>query len=139
MLAEPLVNLKKPIQLTNWSLLALKWAITDQFHEHLYGGNFHVYTDNNPLIYILTLANLDAVGQCWVMALANYNFQFYYKTGKLNVEADTLSQIPWHKTNSEYSNLDPVTVKAIVGGCTTEIPLIEAYAGKVVFPFQENT
>ena len=32
--------------------LALKWAITDQFHEYLYGGNFHVYTDNNPLMYI---------------------------------------------------------------------------------------
>ena len=44
--------------------LALKWAVTDQFHEYLYGGNFDVYTDNKPLVYILTLARLDAVGQC---------------------------------------------------------------------------
>ena len=29
--------------------LALKWAITDRFHEYLYGGQFDVYTDNNPL------------------------------------------------------------------------------------------
>ena len=36
--------------------LALKWAITDQFHEYMYGGNFDVYTDNNPLTYILTSA-----------------------------------------------------------------------------------
>ena len=28
--------------------LALKWAVTEQFHEYLYGGNFDVYTDNNP-------------------------------------------------------------------------------------------
>ena len=28
--------------------LALKWAITDQFHEYLYGGTFEVHTDNNP-------------------------------------------------------------------------------------------
>ena len=34
--------------------LALKWAIIGQFHEHLYGGNFDIYADNNPLTYILT-------------------------------------------------------------------------------------
>ena len=71
--------------------LALKWAITDQFHEYLYGGHFDVYTNNNPLAYILTSAKLDAGGQCWVAALANYNFQLHYKTGMSNVEADALS------------------------------------------------
>ena len=30
-----------------------------------------MYTDNNPLMYILTSAKLDAVGQHWVVALAN--------------------------------------------------------------------
>ena len=44
--------------------LALNWAITDQFHEYLYRGNFDVHTSNNPLTYILTSAKLDAVGQC---------------------------------------------------------------------------
>ena len=29
--------------------LCLKWAITEQFHEYLYGNTFDVYTDNNPL------------------------------------------------------------------------------------------
>ena len=43
--------------------LALKWAITDQFHEYLYGGEFEVFTDNNLLTYILTSAKLDATGQ----------------------------------------------------------------------------
>ena len=32
--------------------LALKWAMTDRFHEYLYGGSFQVYTDNNALTYI---------------------------------------------------------------------------------------
>ena len=54
--------------------LALKWAVTDRFHEYLYGGQFAVYTDNNPLTYILTSAKLDAMGQRWVTSLANYNF-----------------------------------------------------------------
>ena len=60
--------------------LALKWTVTEQFHEYLYEGNFDVYTDNNPLMYILTSAKLDGVGQHWVAELANYNFQLHYKT-----------------------------------------------------------
>ena len=66
--------------------LALKWAVTDRFHEYLYGGQFDVYTDNNPLTYILTSAKLDATGQRWVASLANYDFRIFYKSGKLNVE-----------------------------------------------------
>ena len=40
--------------------LALKWSVTERFHEYLHGGHFEVYTDNNPLPYILTTAKLDA-------------------------------------------------------------------------------
>ena len=43
--------------------LAPKWAITARFHEYLYGRTFDVFTDNNPLTYILTSAKLDAIGQ----------------------------------------------------------------------------
>ena len=43
--------------------LALKWSVTERFHEYLYGRHFEVYTDNNPLTYILTTAKLDATGQ----------------------------------------------------------------------------
>ena len=42
--------------------LALKWAITDKFHEYLHGSEFQVFTDNNPLTYVLTTAKLDATG-----------------------------------------------------------------------------
>ena len=48
--------------------LTLKWAVTEQFHEYLspYGKNrneFVVHTDNNPLTYIFSSANLDVAGQ----------------------------------------------------------------------------
>ena len=66
----------------------------DRFHEYQYGGQFDVYTDNNPLTYILTSAKLDATGQCWVTSLANYDFRIFYKSGKSNVEADALSHLP---------------------------------------------
>ena len=74
--------------------LALKWSVTERFHEYLYGGKFEVYTDNNPLTYILTTAKLDAMGQRWVASLASYNFMIFYRSRKLNVEADALSRIP---------------------------------------------
>ena len=32
-------------------------------YEYLYGNFFEVYSDNNPLAYVLTSAKLDACGQ----------------------------------------------------------------------------
>ena len=46
--------------------LALKWAVTEKFGDYLYGSKFTVWTDNNPLTYVLTTANLDATGHRWL-------------------------------------------------------------------------
>ena len=96
--------------------LCLKWAITDQFHEYLYGNTFHVYTDNNPLTYVLTIAKLDAMGHRWVAGLANYNFHIHYKSGKSNVEADTLSWIDWKKCDN---TIQADFIQAIVAAAIT--------------------
>ena len=85
--------------------LALKWAITDRFHEYLYGATFEVFTDNNPLTYILSTAKLDAMGHRWVASLGPYNFKLNYKPGKLNTDADSLSRINWQ-------TVDPTQVRA---------------------------
>ena len=90
--------------------LALKWAVNDHFHEYLCRGKFDVYTDNNPLTYILTSAKLDACGQWWVASLVNYDFQLFYKSGKTNIEADALSRIP----REEYHKLEELVVKALL-------------------------
>ena len=95
--------------------LALKWAITDQFHEYLYGGKFEVYTDNNPLTYILTTAKLDATGQRWVARLADYNFSLHYRSGKSNMDADALSRIPWVRRYEVFDKIiDESAMKAII-------------------------
>ena len=75
--------------------LALKWAITEKFHEYLYGSKFTVYTDNNPLTYVLSTAKLDATRQRWIAALALYDFDIKYRSGKVNIDADALSRIRW--------------------------------------------
>ena len=75
--------------------LALKWAITDKFHEYLYGAEFQVFTGNNPLTYILTTAKLDATRHRWVAALSNDTFSISYKPSRNNTDADALSRIQW--------------------------------------------
>ena len=64
--------------------LALKWAVTEKFYDYLYGNNFTVYTDNNPLTYVLSSAKLDATGQRWISNLAEFSFSIHYKPGIRN-------------------------------------------------------
>ena len=78
--------------------LALKWAVTERFHEYLYGG----YFDNNPLTYVLTTAKLDATDQRWIANLTNYNFRIYYQSGKSNIDVDALSRILWDVAQINY-------------------------------------
>ena len=94
--------------------LALKWLITQHFHEYLYGGTFEVYTDNNPLTHVLTSAKLDAMGQRWIASLANYDFKIFYRSGHLNVDADSLSRIPWDMEQTYDTPLDTVLVKSAI-------------------------
>jgi transposase InsO family protein len=97
--------------------LALKWAVTDKFHDYLMGNTFQVVTDSNPLTYVLSTAKLDATGHRWVSALANFNFTIKYRSGKQNVDADVLSRLP---------TLEDDAVQAICQSAITSAPFIES-------------
>ena len=87
--------------------LALKWAITDKYHDYLYGGNtFDVFTDNNPLTYVLSTAKLEACSYRWVARLTNYNFNIHYRSGITNVDADSLSHIQWPEVLNDPDMVD---------------------------------
>ena len=74
--------------------LALKWVICDQFRDYLYyAPSFKVYTDNNPLTYVLSSAKLNATGLRWIGELADFNFTIHYRPGKANINADTFSRM----------------------------------------------
>ena len=94
--------------------LALKWAIMEQFREYLQYRPFTVLTDNNPLTYILTTPNLDALGHRWVAALAGYNMTIKYLKGSYNKVADALSQIE--------ARLDPDTVTELLNHAKAGAP-----------------
>ncbi|XP_046570925.1 uncharacterized protein LOC124279168 [Haliotis rubra] len=81
--------------------LALKWAVTEKFKDYLYGNTFRVYTDNNPLTYVLTSAKLDATGHRWLAALSAYNFDIIYRPGLNNADADGLSILPGIEAESQ--------------------------------------
>lgn len=53
-----------------------------------------VYTDNNPLTYVMSTAKLNAVGHRCVMELSDFQFDIKYRPGKVNIDADTLSRLP---------------------------------------------
>ena len=112
--------------------LALKWAVCEKFHEYLYGSkSFEVFTDNNPLTYVLTSAKLDACGQRWVAKLANYNFSIRYRCGVSNTEADALSRIKWPEALSdnvdiENGCMDTHVINAVLTGAVTKSSLIES-------------
>ncbi|MCG8048342.1 MAG: RNase H-like domain-containing protein, partial [Candidatus Thiodiazotropha endolucinida] len=104
--------------------LALKWAVTDKFHDYLYGSKFEAVTDNNPLTYVLTSAKLDATGQRWVAALSAYDFTLSYRKGVNNADADGLSRKVSEKT--ERSKF-PEVLKAIAAAVNTtsqDVPFV---------------
>ncbi|KAK6178710.1 hypothetical protein SNE40_011231 [Patella caerulea] len=75
--------------------LALKWAIADRFRDYLYyAPGFEVYSDNNPVTYVLSSAKLDATRMRWVSELADFKFKIFYKPGRQSGAADGLSRMP---------------------------------------------
>ena len=109
--------------------LALKWAITEKFHDYLYGApQFLVLTDNNPLTYVMTTAKLDATGHRWAAALASYNFKIQYRPGKENIDADVLSRAPHNLPipDRDTISMEPETIRALCHQMNSRTPAVEA-------------
>jgi len=74
---------------------------------------FIVYTDNNPLSYVLTTAKLNATGHRWVSELADFSFTLKYRLGHANKDAAALSRLPmdidsYRKLCTEYVSEDGI-------------------------------
>ena len=97
--------------------LALKWSITKLFRDYLYySKDFMVFTDNNPLTYVVSSAKLNATGLRWVGELTDLNFNIKYRQGKCHIDADSFSRMPFdiNKNMPEYTESIPEeTVKTM--------------------------
>ena len=101
-------------------MLALKWAVTTKFRADLYGGEFVIYTDNNPLKYLKT-AKLGAIEQRWAAELAPFNFTIEYRAGRSNGNADALSrqQLDYEPGATDFDEEDDVQqICATYASCT---------------------
>ena len=110
-------------------LLGLKWAVCEKFRGYLWGANFTVFTDNNPLRH-LPSAKLGATEQRLVAELAAYNFSVKYRPAKENKNADALSRHPVRMPDPE----DPETQWAAVTCVqpTTEVPRLPVTASATI-------
>ena len=74
--------------------LAIKEGI-HAYHPYLADKEFTVYTDHKPLKYAESFRPDGGRLGRWALFLQNYNFKTEYKPGKTNLNADTLSRIPF--------------------------------------------
>ncbi|KAK7901901.1 hypothetical protein WMY93_018670 [Mugilogobius chulae] len=103
--SRTLTNPEKNYHLHSGKLefLALKWAICERFRDFLYySPPFTVYTDNNPLTYVLTTAKLNATTQRWVAELADFQFVIRAETPEFHLDND-------RARDGEDLNADDVT------------------------------
>jgi hypothetical protein len=130
--SRTLVKAEKAYHANKLEFLALKWAVTEAFHEYLlYAPKVSVFTDNNPLTYVMTTAKLNATGQCWVNDLANYNLEIKYRTGKSNQVADCLSRSPLEAYEACTETMTAEDLAALYDGIRAQRDNEEAWVAMV--------
>lgn len=77
---------------TEKECLALIWGIK-QFRNYLWGQEFTVYTDHQPLKWLMGIKDPSTRLMRWSLALSEYTFNIEYKPGKKHTNVDALSRI----------------------------------------------
>jgi hypothetical protein len=68
-------------------------AALKKFRNWVFGAEINVYSDHNPLTFITEGAPKNAKLMRWCLALQEFNINFHYLRGRLNVAADCLSRL----------------------------------------------
>ena len=71
--------------------LSIVWAI-EKYKPYLYGREFFLQTDQQPLTYLRNMKNSNGRLMRWSLALQPYSFRIDYIKGKDNIGADILSR-----------------------------------------------
>ena len=73
--------------------LAIVWAV-EKFKNYIYGKEFVLQTDQQPLVYLRNMRNSNGRLMRWALTLQSYSFRIEYIKGTENVGADILSRCP---------------------------------------------
>jgi hypothetical protein len=68
-------------------------AAVKEFYPYLYGFEFVLVTDHNPLVSLKNLKDVGGRISRWLLFLQQFNFKINYRPGKQHVNADSLSRI----------------------------------------------
>ena len=102
---------------TDRELTALRWGIKT-FKPFLYGVEFLLFTDHQPLIHLHNMKLICSRHVRTVLELAEYNFEIRYIPGHLNSAADALSRL-----NLEVPLIPSTSTDELPTGLTFDGPL----------------
>lgn len=83
--------------------LAIRWSI-EKLHNYLFGREFTLYTDHEPLMYIFGSQRKKLPAICatrllrYMIFLQDYNFKIKYRKSSEHGNADFISRLPMHST-----------------------------------------
>ena len=90
--SKKLLSRERAYSVIERECLALVWAIK-KFQTYLYGQEFVLQTDHQPLVYLDKCKVSNSRIMRWALFLQNYRFQIRAIKGSENVIADYLSRI----------------------------------------------
>ena len=68
-------------------------AMLRKFRSWIWGTRITIHSDHNPLTYLTESAPKSAKLMRWALALQEFDVDFSYYAGKMNVAADTLTRM----------------------------------------------
>ncbi|XP_063597903.1 uncharacterized protein LOC134774421 [Penaeus indicus] len=86
-----LLDREKKYAIIERECLSVVWAI-NKFRNYLYGREFILQTDHQPLAYLRKMKNENGRLMRWSLALQEYSFNIEYIKGNVNFGADVLSR-----------------------------------------------
>ena len=92
--------------------LALVYAVK-KYRHYIHGSHFTVFTDHNPIQYIMKVKNPNGKLMRYSMILMEYDFTVKYKPGKIHQNADTLSRFPIDKPDDKDEEINLLVEKTV--------------------------
>lgn len=86
--------------------LAIVWALR-LFHVYLYGQDFTIETDHQPLSWLGRMKNSNNRLSRWSLSIQPYRFTLKYRKGSENANADGLSRASWEVTDGSSKDQVP--------------------------------
>lgn len=103
---------------TEKETLAVVWAVA-HFRPYLYGSQFVVITDHQPLTFLRPIKHPKGRLARWLNELSQYDFTVNYKSGATHTDADALSRQPITSTQNQQPEAEESHGDNIVPCCTT--------------------